>query len=327
MEWGGLGGADRGVASRRPLFYPGRLALPFESDSRARLDFFKNAALVKRQVTPTSEHLRTRDLKQIEDLSAEALPATTVAQTHASQVEKYQQLGMDAAQKLLQSMLCGPAPVGRSAFAIVDLSTRTGDLACAYAALKDGFEVPVFYLGLCQDERETEWAAWEFRRFVTEGLLEARLRLAACNLPPAEMPQDIALAPPPKPDLNVLVWQAPEGDSSLVKIPDAEIRKWCEHAEFGPVLHAGEELVARANEEGHGRTSGWNLAGRPGSSTEATVAAEAGRPSGSGEESSNPAKRRRLGEKLEAVPHSVSMCLSPPVSCLPVLSTISSRFR
>ena len=84
----------------------------------------------------------------------------------------------------------------------------------ATASVGHGFEswvskratltVPSFYFGLAGDECVQEWFLTAKRAWLAKSLRDGEVTVPGYSPPPKSMPQDLELAPPPLPTLNVV---------------------------------------------------------------------------------------------------------------------------
>jgi hypothetical protein len=84
-----------------------RIALP-DNDAHAKqsLTFWKAAPMFTTGRTESAQHVKTKNMVTIEDLSDTALPDTVQEDTYVDPAEKHQQLGIDAFVKLCCLMFC-----------------------------------------------------------------------------------------------------------------------------------------------------------------------------------------------------------------------------
>ena len=224
---------------KRPLLQTGFLAMPGDQKMAESTwthwkgtDVFKNN-LIKDATLPLS-----LELLDMEDLSEEALPTGTDDKTHPCQAEKYQQIGQDAASKILSGALTNaPAEAERAAILIVDPSARTLEFAKAAYELRKTAGQPLYYLGFAENDGQAEWQRFHLSTWLSEGFLNGSLPLpaGAQALAPAELPADLVAALPSKPDLGTLTWSNKKQEDGLptLKTPDKILQAWHDHPEFG----------------------------------------------------------------------------------------------
>ena len=225
---------------RRALMQPGVLLFPgAEEGSKGKevWQLFRNAQVFQTAVITDVEMQSSNDMLVIEDMHEEALPGSSDATTHVSQAEKHQQIGMDAARKLLKSVLPPELP-SRGAFLILDTTAHTMELAKAVfqERASKSSTTPLYYLGLAEKEGEREWQQHHVCSWLAEGFLNGSIPLpvGAPALMPKELPAELATSLPPKPDLNTLVWSDKKvnGLPSL-KTPEKVLQAYHDHASYG----------------------------------------------------------------------------------------------
>ena len=213
--------------------YP--LRVPVSSDeerAKTSLNFWKGALLMKTALTEPAEMLAAKDMVVMEDMAEGALPATTTAHQNQSMTERHIQIGVDAASKLLASLLSGTTADNVAAFAVVDLSPRTGDFGLAVLhAIQDSL-VPVHYTACPEDDEHADWLDWWMKHKAAELILTGSLKPTGVLLPPEEPPAEELISLPPKPTLSALVWADRQGESAAVRLPEDVVTKWSSSAEF-----------------------------------------------------------------------------------------------
>ena len=224
---------------KRPLLQTGFLALPGESKATdSTWQHWKGTDVFKFHLVKDAALPLSADLVEMEDLSEEALPSSTDDKTHPCQAEKHQQIGQDAASKILASALTNaPAEAERAAILIVDPSARTLEFAKAAYELKKTIGLPVYYLGFAETDGQAEWQRVHMSMWLADGFLNGSLPVPAGHQPlaAAELPSELVTAMPPKPDLGTLTWSNKKHEDGLptLKTPDKILQAWHDHQEFG----------------------------------------------------------------------------------------------
>lgn len=238
---------------KRTLVQPGRFLLPMEESACQSVCEKWRAVpvpLMKKPLLEESQLTLTRDMLQIEDVSPDALPATTYMETHVNAPEKHQQIGLDAARKCLRGFLQGlePPTGARSAVMVVDLSAHTAEFLKA-SVMDHTFAtsgLPLYYLGFAGGDEKMEWATHHFESWMTDGLLDGSVPLPkSVTLPGATLPPDMVEAPPAQPQLNVLTWNKTVKYQGLptLKVPAALLTKYHDHPRFGSEFQAALEKI------------------------------------------------------------------------------------
>ena len=139
--------------------YPLRILLPADEEkAKKTLNHWKVAPLLKTALTEPAEMLASKHMVVVEDLTEEALPSTTAAGLNQSPNERHIQIGQDAASKVLSSVMQGAPDV--AAFAVLDLSPRTGDFGLAVLSRIQEALVPAHYVAFPEDEEHKDWLDW-----------------------------------------------------------------------------------------------------------------------------------------------------------------------
>lgn len=95
-----------------------------------------------------------------QDLDPEALPVTVddTASVTVQGAKRFEQIGPDAADKLLDGIISGSEVVkGRSAVIVVDVHVGVGNLFDGFLSRRRGSSVPCFYFGAGEDTTTLEW--------------------------------------------------------------------------------------------------------------------------------------------------------------------------
>ena len=214
---------------RRSLLQPAVFALPTTESGNvtyeASYNTWRQVNLMKQALVADAPMLPTAEMLVIEDMSETALPSGTEMTTHKNQSEKHQQIGKDAAYKLLLSFLTGLNETERTAILIVDLSAHTLEMAKAAYEIRSSAAIgtPVFYLGFAESEGELEWQKFHLSSWLAERFLNGNLKLPPGMTPlgDAELPSELVSALPNKPELSTLTWSQKKVDGlPTLKTPD-----------------------------------------------------------------------------------------------------------
>jgi hypothetical protein len=182
--------------------------------------------------------------------------------------KRFEQIGSDAADKLLDGIVTGSevTKMGRSACIVVDLHIGVGNIFDAFVTRRRNSSVPVFYIGAGEDTTTLEWlrktkrdeladlfgddklivpghvkapkAPWDlFRRsrpHEIRGDPESPFSLAVTSprlfsARTEEPPTSLLESAPPKPTLNLLVIE----DNQTLKVPETVIKQWYHDSRFG----------------------------------------------------------------------------------------------
>ena len=291
---------------RRALLQPGFILMPGgqeeSSAHKATWQFWRSAPVFQQAVIGGVSMLPSSQMLTIEDMHPEALPDSSDLATHVSQSEKHQQIGQDAARKLMQAVLPGAAiSASRAAILIVDCSAHTLEFAKAVyeERARKSANVPLYYLGFAETSAELEWQQHHLQTWLSEGFLSGDLPLpaGAPALMSKELPAELTSALPPKPELNTLTWSNKKADGlPTLKTPEKVLLAWHDHAVFGAEFQA---WLSRTRE-----TIPLDFTGDdPSSSRPASVAGGSGTPvkrESAGGESGQPPRKVLKTESVEA---------------------------
>ena len=119
---------------------------------------------------------------------------------------------------------------------MVDLSSRTLDVAKAVYELRKSVNARLYYVGFGDNEEQIEWQQFHMSTWLAQGFLDGTLPLPAGSPPlgSADLPAELITAMPNKPDLGTLTWNTKKQDGlPTLKTPDKVLQTWHDHAEFG----------------------------------------------------------------------------------------------
>jgi hypothetical protein len=150
---------------------------------------------------------------------------------HLEGGHKYAQLGDDAASSLYKSLIVQLKPDAlHKALLVVDLNCHVGNFTRSFVDNWRTMQTPCFYLGMAADALETEFCLESVTESVKTFFLEGRFKYQGKETCAAEPPDNIVVAPPPKPTLKVLVLT--EGTGSAmdgIAMPEHLVKTWLQH--------------------------------------------------------------------------------------------------
>ena len=203
--------------------------------------------------------LKPSEMKEIEDLAEDALPECHVDERKRN-AKKYNQLGSQVTSTLLTTALRGttgkPALNLHPALAIIDLHTKEGSVLSGFMEMRSGFlpSLSLYYVGLCQDEKERAWVRNDIIQDMAEKLLEGKgpAYLQTGALSNRETPAELVPHMPAVPQLGVAVLlnaQSQEDSTPMtLKAPYGVIKKWLGHDAVG---HRWAEWLKWFSEQEH----------------------------------------------------------------------------
>ncbi|CAK9118015.1 unnamed protein product [Durusdinium trenchii] len=234
---------------RRALMQPGVILFPGGTDenkSKVVWQVFRSAKVFQQAVLTEVPMLPSNQMLVIEDMNEDALPASSDTTTHVSQAEKHQQIGQDAARKVLQSIV--PSDLqSRAAILVVDTTAHTLEFAkAAYLErASKSITIPLYYLGFSASAGEKEWQVDHLCTWLTEGFLSGELPYPS-GAPPLmakELPPEVTTALPPKPELTTLTWSTKKVEGlQTIRTPDKLPQTWHDHPRHGQEF---QEWLAR----------------------------------------------------------------------------------
>ena len=219
---------------KRTLVQPGRFLVPMEEESYQKvMDIWRTAPLLRKPLAEESVLLATWDMVTIEDIA------------------ENQQIGVDAARKLLRGFVQGMESSSRASILVVDLSLHSAELCKAalleHACGQGQLQLPCYYIGFAADEEKLEWANHHMEEFLANSFLDQSLPLPkSASIPPAKL--ESGLGAVPHPQLQLLTYSKQvkfEGLASL-KTPDPLLIKYDEspfRTEFYEILAAAREAL------------------------------------------------------------------------------------
>jgi hypothetical protein len=113
----------------RTLLQPGRIVYSITEEKMAdTAGRWRNGPVFRKPLLEEAELMLTREMEVVEDVSDCALPTTTDLATHINPPEKRQQIGVDAARKILRGFLQGQdfgTPQPNCSFAVGSFSSHS----------------------------------------------------------------------------------------------------------------------------------------------------------------------------------------------------------
>lgn len=191
-----------GQRDARPLVYTGRI---LHSQSLVEKDWlFKASSLVRQQRTEAADQLAAPSMVMVEDLQADALPASTDLDGTVSGARKYEQLGSSAYLQILKAVMENVNVPARGGIIVVDASMSVGDSFDAWMECKGDFNVPSSFYGLAEDAVMAEWFQKTREQSIAKKHMSGEITVPGCPRIDPELPADQKGQPPAPPTLNVL---------------------------------------------------------------------------------------------------------------------------
>lgn len=238
----------------RPMCYPGRLLLA--DHVKANDCFWRKSTLWNENATERAEQLQPKDMKRIEDLDPEALPSSIDSTDGVHGAKKFEQMGDNAMNKLLASMLDKVEFKERSAIVICDLSPGVGDMFQGYMQIRAAGNQNLYYYGVCSTGVHKDWCTKTWTQAIADQLKDKTLKLPGVTPKPDDPPDTVMEAAPPRPTLNLLTWQCDvenqPGRPSGVSIPKALMDQWYHHQTFGEKFKSiADDIIQTCGVEEH----------------------------------------------------------------------------
>ena len=220
---------------------PGRCLFPCHV--KMHLTPFKNCALLCRGRTDPAYQIPAREMLIIEDMDEKALPTSYEdSECLVQSGKKFEQVGVDACHKVLNSAFEGVEFDGRKAIVIADVSLGVGDMFQAWVKFKGSYQVPCFFFGVAESDVHKKWFEITHKAKLVEMFNDGSLIIPGFTPAGAEPPKEILEAPPPKPALNIATWLTDKTDSpgepKGVRIPQALMSQYYQHEVFGKEFRA-----------------------------------------------------------------------------------------
>ena len=218
------------VRDHRPMVYPARLVFPSPLGDPCKSLWYASD-LRKNRRTPEIKQISGKSMKEIEDLSVDALPPTTYARDQRSfGGAKYSQLGAPAWDSILSSFFEGPSFTDVPAVLILDLYPRVGEMLEAFCKKRMLFTCSsLFYLGICEDATEQEWVRETMQETLAGQYEDGTLSLS--GKPQKDINEDLLEPIPVIPKMNLLVVGGPGKDE--LHMPASIVKTWQFHDTFG----------------------------------------------------------------------------------------------
>ena len=217
----------------RPLQYRGRVLEPPTSDT-ATPCWWRNSKIFL-GYTEFATQLPAKDMQVSEEVGQDALPSSVDESVVTVQgALKFQQIGCDAAKKVISSLLSGATVPARIPILIVDLHAGVGNFAEATIELQCIMNQPMVYVGVTDDSMTCEWLRESKVDLVTQKIEQEELTVAGHN-PKPESVDNLIEQFPTKPNLNVLVF-GPDGQHNTPEglvLPKRIQDDWMAHPTLG----------------------------------------------------------------------------------------------
>jgi hypothetical protein len=212
----------------RPMVYPGRFVFPSPLGDPAKSLWFQ-CKLRKTRRTEEVKQLAAKNMKETEDLSADALPPSIdPSQSRVQGGHKYCQLGIPAWQAVLAGVFEGISLADIPAVLVLDLYPRVGDLSFAFCKHRNlQNSTSLFYFGVCEDQREADWITASLKEDLVENYVSGSAALPKNQKITKDLPADLIEPLPPLPKMNVLV--AAGDEQKKLYILAGLVKKWQFH--------------------------------------------------------------------------------------------------
>ena len=188
----------------RPLTYPGRMLLPGVL-TEIRTSIWWGCTLREEGRVGPITQLKGKDMRVVEDLSDAALPAVDA---YPKAGKKYEQLGRDHSQALIDGLMTGADLTSVKALLFVSLAAQVGDdvmgmVAHATSALASK---PCYMVAVPEDVTAANWMDHEVKADIRSLLKAKKMLLVAGMSPILERPGDDQVVPyAPMPQFQCLV--------------------------------------------------------------------------------------------------------------------------
>ena len=218
----------------RPLLYPARFAFPGHLLDLGKSNMFFQSDLRKAGRTDFVKQIPPKDLKEVEDVSEDAVP-TSISGAFVQGAAKRCQLGQPAAEEVLRKLFAGVDLDQVPAIVVVDLFPRVGDFCQAFAKLRSTMNsgASMFYVAVGEKSKELDWLRLSLNDELVEKVKAGSLTIPGMQKAFApDLAADLLEALPAPPIMNLLVTQG-EGEFRKLVIPKALVQKWAADPDFG----------------------------------------------------------------------------------------------
>ena len=218
----------------RPLLYPARFAFPGHIVDLQKGNMFFHSDLRKAGRTDPVKQIPPKDLKEVEDVSEDALPQS-ISASFVQGAAKHCQLGPPAAEEILKKLFAGVDLDQVPAILVLDLFPRVGDFCQAFAKLRGIMNsgASMFYVAVGEKSKELDWLRLTLVEEMVDKVKGGHMTLPNMSKPfQPEVANDLLEALPALPIMNLLVTKG-EGEFRELKIPKKLVEKWASDADFG----------------------------------------------------------------------------------------------
>ena len=226
LIWGLSSQPHEDPGDERLLFYPGRLLLPMERSLRTSI--WKTSSLLSKtcQVGPV-QAVKTTDMVAVEDMDDMALPASSISETHMSQADKHQQIGVDACVRCPRGTLDGVVLTGDPI--CVDVFPQIGDFVKACMTFQQEFTSKIKVVSYAQSDSHQEWLAQEVRNWYTQNFLSSKLKIKGTKRLSQDMPKEMLETQMTTPDLKDCTWAKDKHGTPFASLPQVHKEKYGDH--------------------------------------------------------------------------------------------------
>lgn len=217
----------------RPLLYPARFAFPGHILDLSKNNMFWNCELRKNGRTDPVKQLPSKDLKEVEDISEEALPQSC-STGFVSGAAKHCQLGPPAAEEVLKKLFAGVDLGQVPALLVLDLFPRVSDFCHAFAKLRTSLSdgASLFYCAVGEKSKELDWLRLTLVEDLTDKMKAGNMVIPGSRAFQSEVAPDLLESLPALPIMNLLVTQG-DGEFRKLVIPKKLVEKWASDPDFG----------------------------------------------------------------------------------------------
>ena len=242
-SWSLIFAEQRDKRDSRPLQFKGRVVEPPNVDpSRS---WWRNTKIFRGYTEPAMQ-VTSREMVVPEDVMPEALPSTIDDSPALVQgAAKYQQIGADAAKKVLQGILEDSTIPAGMPLLLVDLHAGVGNFADAFLELRADFKRPMSYVGFTEDAMTREWLQEVKTERTAQMITKSEMKIPGHSPEPNNV-DALVETKPECPVLNIMTlgkldkWGLPE----TLHLPPHSAQKWLDHQQFATQFRSFlDELV------------------------------------------------------------------------------------
>ena len=229
-SWTLLFKTKKDIRDTRPLAYHGRIIEGLTHNPKSPWKDTK----IWCGYTDLAEQMNTKDMEQWQEIQPDSLPSSVSdADVLVKGPLKMQQIGKDAAEKVLRGLLDDMDLPGRSPVLIVDMNAIVGNFADAFISVRAQINRSLYYIGFVDDPMGLDWLQETKLNYIADCVAMGSVKIPGHNPNPVEVTALIEQRPV-RPLLNVLTFGKDNADGlpQCLHLPKAH-QTWITHPKYG----------------------------------------------------------------------------------------------